>query len=146
MTMIDFNSTPEDELAARERIREWAGEKSAISNIVNTELGVLKMILTAGQIDTIKEHIIWRMCSFLDEDESRDWIDAYHEHKDLGMDTGWVLDQVMGLCSANRKISHSNIISAVMDTMDNSKREYLAYNPKNERSDNGKSKLGSPNG
>lgn len=145
---MEFNSTPESEMAEQERFNDWLDnrENNAVSNIINSELGLLKTVLTAGSIENLKDHIFWRMNSFLDEDEAKDWVDCYHEARDLGMSIDWVLDSVFALCSANRKIGRTNVISAVMDTLSGSKRDYMTYNPKDSKSGGKDSDRGPVNG
>lgn len=112
-----WEGAPEEELAAREKVEEWSREKSAISNMIQTELGLYKTVLTAGAIEKLQNHIFWRMCSFLDEDEAKDWVDCYHEARDLNMSVDWNIDSVFALCSANRKIGRTSVISAVLEAI-----------------------------
>ena len=129
---MELNQHPELEMADQERWSEWMNsrENNAISNMINSELGLLKTVLTAGSIESMKDHIFWRMCSFMDEDEGKDWVDCFHEARDLGMSVDWVLDNVFALCSANRKIGRTNVISAVMNTLSGNKNDYLVYTDK----------------
>ena len=132
-------NTPEDELAAQEKLKEWSREGNAVTSLINSELGLLKTVLTAGSVETLKDHIFWRMCSFLDEDEAKDWCDCFYEAKDLYMSTDWVLSSIFALCSANRKIGKSNVISAVMETLSGSHRDMISYNQRDSRQSRGKS-------
>lgn len=119
--MVPYQNNGDDEgnrlAIAKEKIDGWKNEKSAVSNIVQNELGLLKTVLMASAYEDLKEHLFWRMCSFCDEEEALDHVAAYHEAKELGMDTDLNINFIFALCSANRQINHSNLVSEVLGSI-----------------------------
>jgi len=85
------------------------------------ELSLLQKMLSTGSED-FREEQLWRMCSFLDQEEALDHIAAYYEAKDLGMDTSFNVAFAFALCSANRKGNfNNNLIAMLSDTLQHGK-------------------------
>ena len=59
------------------------GRDGSLVTLGKQELGLLQRILSTGS-ESYKEEQFWRMCSFLDEDEAKDHVDAFYEARDLG--------------------------------------------------------------
>ena len=92
-----------------------------VVSITRQELSLLQKMLATGT-EAYKEETIWRMSSFLDEDEAMDHVAAYYEAKELGMDTSFNVAYMVALCSTNRKHNFSgNLIAALTQTLQNSK-------------------------
>lgn len=135
MTKFDGNGADEA-TTARAKVEEMrGGEGNAITNVVQSELGLLKMIISAAAMDKLQDHLFWRMSSFLDENEALDHVAAYWEAKDLGMDTAFNLDYIFALCSANRKIGRTNLTAAILDSI--SSFRYTSNQPKDDKKGTG---------
>jgi hypothetical protein len=95
--------------------------KDGILTMSRQELSLLQKILSTGTEDFRSEQM-WRMCSFLDQEEALDHIAAYEEAKELGMDTGFNVAYAFALCSANRKGNfNNNLIAVLSETLQHGK-------------------------
>jgi len=114
--------TEEQIKAAFKNLSDLTGEdgRASMVTIGKQDLSLLKQILTAAT-EAYKEQIMWRMCDFADEDEALDHVSAYYEAKELGMDTNFNVAFMFALVSANRKISRTNLISQMLDSMQHAK-------------------------
>lgn len=92
-----------------------------VVTMTRQELSLLQKILSTGTEEFRKEQM-WRMCSFLDQEEALDHIAAYEEAKELGMDTSFNIAYAFALCSANRKGNFdNNLISVLSETLQHGK-------------------------
>ena len=96
------------------------GRDGSLVTLGKQELGLLQRILSTGS-ESYKEEQFWRMCSFLDEDEAKDHVDAFYEARDLGMDVSFNVAYAFALVSTNRKTSMSNLIAMLTDTLQHAK-------------------------
>ena len=132
MTKNNGNSAPEaltdteeesqeqlDRVAKQFELEELAGGQ--IVTITRQELSLLQKMLSTAT-EAYKEETIWRMGSFLNEDEAMDHVAAYYEAKELGMDTSFNVAYMFALCSTNRPHNFaSNLISQLTSTLTNAK-------------------------
>ena len=116
------DETPEQLEAAHKRLKDLIGDGKPGSLVTfgKQELSLMQKLLSTGN-ETYLEQQMWRMCDFMDEEEALDHIAAYYEAKDLGMDTGFNVAYAFALCSANRKMNRTNLISQLLDTMQHGK-------------------------
>lgn len=116
------DETPEQLQAAHKRLKDLIGDGTpgALVTFGKQELSLMQKLLSTGN-ETYLEQQMWRMCDFMDEEEALDHIAAYYEAKDLGMDTGFNVAYAFALCSANRKMNRTNLISQLLDTMQHGK-------------------------
>lgn len=85
------------------------------------ELSLLQKMLSTGT-EEYREQQMWRMGSFMDEDEALDHVAAFYEAKDLGMDTSFNVAYMFALCSVNRKGNFANNLLAILtDTLQHGK-------------------------
>jgi hypothetical protein len=105
------------------------------------ELSLLQKMLSTGT-EEFREQQMWRMNSFLDQEEALDHIAAYYEAKELGMDTGFNVAYAFALCSANRKGNFNNNLLAVLtDTLQHGKWANTQRIKTNERDRNPRSPI-----
>ena len=125
---------------ARERLTQImeGAEKGAVTNFMEAQLGIHKTLLTAGVYDEMKKFTFWRMCKFIDEDEALDHVAAFYEAEELGMSTDFNISYVFALCSANRKINTTDLISSILGSM--SSFRYITNQPKGNK-DHGNDKV-----
>lgn len=125
-----------DAIAAQLSLEELADGQ--IVSITKQELSLLKQMLVTST-ETYREETIWRMVSFLDEEEAMDHVAAYYEAKDLNMNTSENVAYMFALCSANRKGNFdNNLLTALLGTLRESKfpkqtkgrSEYASTNPR----------------
>jgi len=95
--------------------------QDGIITMSRQELSLLQKILSTGT-EEFRAEQMWRMCSFLDQEEALDHIAAYYEAKELGMDTGFNVAYAFALCSANRKGNfNNNLIAMLSETLQHGK-------------------------
>ena len=109
-----------------------------IVSVTKEQLSLFQKMLTTAT-EKYREETIWRMGSFLDEDEAHNHVAAYYEAKELGMSTSFNVAYMFALCSANRKGNFANnLISLLTSTMKESKfpqqkgkhEQYSSTNPR----------------
>lgn len=88
----------------------------SVVRLTQQELGVLQSILKTTT-EKYREETIFRMMSFLDEDEAQDNVAAYYEAKDLGMDTTFNVAWMFALVSVNRKSAQTNLTASLLRVM-----------------------------
>ena len=96
------------------------GGDASMASITKQDLSLMKQILTTAS-EEYKEQTMWRMCSFVDEDEALDHVAAFYEAKELGMDTGFNVAFMFALVSSNRKTNNSNLIAQLLDATQHGK-------------------------
>lgn len=127
-----------DRIAATLSLEELAS--GSIVTITKQELSLLQKMLSTAT-EEYKEQTMWRMASFMDEDEAHDHVAAYFEAKELGMDTNYNVALMFSLCSVNRSRSFTtNLIAQLTGTLTNAK----FHQPMKGRSDYGSSNPRSP--
>lgn len=113
--------TQEQLNVAYKKLSELSRGNGSLVTMSKQELSLLQKMLSTGTED-YRESQMWRMCSFLDEEEALDHIAAYYEAKELGMDTTFNVSFAFALCSANRKGNFANnLMSLLTDTLQNGK-------------------------
>lgn len=124
--LLSGNGEHEDEEESQEQLNaayktlDGLISEGSLTSITKQDLSLLKQILAAST-EEYREHTMWRMCDFLDEDEAYDHVAAYYEAKDLGMDTGFNVAYTFALCSTNRKGIKNNLIAQMLDTLQHGK-------------------------
>lgn len=102
------------------------------------ELSLLQKILSTAS-EQYREEQIWRLMSFMDEEEAYKHVAAYYEARDLGMDTSFNVAYAFALVSVNRKGAfNNNLLASLMDTLQHGKwanqyakgRTYGTTNPR----------------
>ena len=115
----------------------------SVTSITKQELSLLQKMLSTAT-ERYREETIFRMGSFLDEEEALDHVAAYYEAKELGMDTSFNVAYMFALCSANRKGAFANnLLSLLTGTLKDSKfptpqkgkTDYVAKNPRSPLSE-----------
>lgn len=96
------------------------GKDGALVTFGKQELSLMQKILSTGS-EKYREETMWRMCDFIDEDEALDHVAAYYEARDLGMDTSFNVAFAFALCSANRKITRTNLLAQLLDSLQHGK-------------------------
>jgi hypothetical protein len=113
--------TQEQLEAVHKKLSELSRGDGVLVTLGKQELSLLQKMLSTGT-EEYRESQMWRMCSFLDQEEALDHIAAYYEAKELGMDTTFNISYAFALCSANRKGNFANnLISLLTDTLQNGK-------------------------
>ena len=106
---------------AYKKLADLSRGNGSLVTMSKQELSLLQKMLSTGTED-YRESQMWRMCSFMDEEEALDHIAAYYEAKELGMDTTFNVSFAFALCSANRKNNFANnLMSLLTDTLQNGK-------------------------
>lgn len=125
--IVDSPNAPEEETETQEELNAAYIRLSELKRgdgqltMSRQELSLLQKILSTGTEEFRKEQM-WRMCSFLDQEEALDHIAAYEEARELGMDTGFNISYAFALCSANRKGNFdNNLIAVLSDTLQHGK-------------------------
>ena len=98
------------------RLQDLKREDGSVVRLSQQELGVLQSILKTTT-EKYREETIFRMMSFLDEDEAQDNVAAYYEAKDLGMDTTFNVAWMFALVSVNRKSPQTNLTANLLRVM-----------------------------
>lgn len=138
------NQEPEAETqeqleAVHKRLSQLSRGNGSLVTLSKQELSLLQKMLSTGT-EEYRESQMWRMCSFLDEEEALDHIAAYYEAKELGMDTTFNISYAFALCSANRKNNFSsNLMSLLTDTLQNGK--WANAEKRNKKDDNPRSPI-----
>lgn len=128
--------------AVHKRLTELKGPDGQLVTLGKQELSLLKQILAANS-DKYNEQMMWRLCSFMDDNEAFDHVAAFYEAKETGLDTGFNVAFAFALCSVNRKGNFANnLIGAMTDTLQMGKH---AWTP-NKKGNNGNSNPRSPIG
>jgi hypothetical protein len=123
------------------RLSQLSRGNGQLVTMSKQELSLLQKMLSTGT-EEYRESQMWRMCSFLDQEEALDHIAAYYEAKDLGMDTTFNVSFAFALCSANRKGSFNNNLMALLtDTLQNGKWANNEKGKKNNGNSNPRSPL-----
>lgn len=126
MPEVETEEAPEQESqeelnAIGRRLEGLTRGDGSVVTMTKQELSLLQKMLSTGT-EEFKEQQMWRMCSFLDQEEALDHIAAYYEAKDLGMDTGFNVAYAFALCSANRKGNFANnLLSMLTETLQHGK-------------------------
>lgn len=117
---LEQTETPEQIQGVYKKLSELTRGDGTLVKFGKQELSLMQKILTTGSEAFVEEQF-WRMCSFLDEDEAKDHVDAFYEAKELGMDTGFNVAYAFALVSTNRKTSMTNLIAQLTDTLQHGK-------------------------
>ena len=96
------------------------GQDGSLVSFGKQELSLMQKILSTGS-DKYRDEQWWRGCDFFDGDEAMDHVAAFFEAEDLGMDTRPNVAYAFSLCSANRKMSRTNLIAQLLDSMQHGK-------------------------
>jgi len=128
----ELEETQEDIEIAWQKLSAMKRGDNTLVTFGKQELSLMQKILSTGS-ESYREEQIWRMCDFVDEDETLDHVAAYYEAKELGMDTSFNIAYAFALVSANRKGSKTNLISMLTDTLQHGK---WATNPQGSKKSN----------
>jgi hypothetical protein len=117
------------------------GQDGSLVSLGKQELSLLQKILSTGS-EEYREQQLWRMCSFMDEEEALDHVAAFYEAKELGMDTGFNVAYAFALCSANRKNAFSgNLVAVLGDILQHGKWAAAPQGKKNNGYQNPRSPI-----
>ena len=116
----DIPETPEQLEAVRIKLQDLK-RGDGILTISKEQLSLMQAMFYSST-EEYREQQMWRMCSFVDDEEAADHVAAYYEAKELGMDTSFNVANMFALCSANRKGGFtSNLIAILSDVLQHGK-------------------------
>jgi hypothetical protein len=117
---LEQTESPEQIQGLYAKLSELKRGDGSLVTLSKQDMSLMQKILTTGN-EAYKDEQFWRMCSFLDEDEAKDHVDAFYEAKDLGMDTGFNVSYAFALVATNRKTAMTNLIAQLTDTLQHGK-------------------------
>lgn len=133
--------SPEQIQGLYAKLSQLSRGDGSLVQLTKQDMSLMQKILTTGS-EEFKEQQFWRMCSFLDEDEAKDHVDAFYEAKDLGMDTGFNVAYAFALVSTNRKTAQTNLIALLTDTLQHGKWAGASQQQGNKNNGNSRSPIG----
>jgi len=113
-----------------DRAKRMSQQQDGIGgNLSSSNLSLMKMMLTIPE--EYKRLGFWLICEFLDEDEARDMVNAYHEALDLGMSTEWNVSTIFALAASHRQYKGQNRVSELLGSM--SSFRYFSNQPQQDK-------------